>query len=52
MYYLGSKSIGLNESELNDSLLGTLAKQMVNHSKIPVLSIKPKEGIYTPYSPV
>jgi nucleotide-binding universal stress UspA family protein len=41
-----------HESELNDSLLGTLAKQMVNHSKIPVLSIKPKEGIYTPYSPV
>ena len=41
-----------HESELNDSLLGTLAKQMVNHSKIPVLSIKPKEGVYTPYSPV
>ena len=41
-----------HESELNDSLLGALAKQMVNHSKIPVLSIKPKEGIYTAYSPV
>jgi nucleotide-binding universal stress UspA family protein len=41
-----------HESELNDSLLGALAKQMVNHSKIPVLSIKPKEGIYKAYSPV
>ena len=41
-----------HESELNDSLLGALAKQMVNHSKIPVLSIKPKEGVYTAYSPV
>jgi len=41
-----------HESELNDSLLGALAKQMVNHSKIPVLSIKPKEVIYKAYSPV
>jgi nucleotide-binding universal stress UspA family protein len=41
-----------HESELNDSFLGALAKQMVNHSKIPVLSIKAKEGIYTTYSPV
>jgi nucleotide-binding universal stress UspA family protein len=41
-----------HESELNDSLLGVLAKQMVNHSKIPVLSIKPKQGKYTPYSPI
>jgi nucleotide-binding universal stress UspA family protein len=41
-----------HESELNDSLLGRLAKQMVNHSEIPVLSIKPKEGKYTPYSPI
>lgn len=40
-----------HESELNDSIFGTLAKQMVNHSKIPVLSIKPKEGKYTAYSP-
>jgi nucleotide-binding universal stress UspA family protein len=40
-----------HESELNDSLLGALAKQMVNHSKIPVLSIKPKEGIYSAYRP-
>lgn len=40
-----------HESELNDSILGALAKQMVNHSKIPVLSIKPKEGIYKAYSP-
>ncbi|HRG59306.1 MAG TPA: universal stress protein [Bacteroidia bacterium] len=40
-----------HESELNDSIFGTLAKQMVNHSKIPVLSIKPKEGKYTPYRP-
>jgi nucleotide-binding universal stress UspA family protein len=41
-----------HESELNDSLLGALAKQMVNHSKIPVLSIKPKDGKYRPYSPI
>jgi nucleotide-binding universal stress UspA family protein len=41
-----------HESELNDSIFGALAKQMVNHSKIPVLSIKPKEGIYTPHSPI
>ena len=40
-----------HESELNDSILGALAKQMVNHSKIPVLSIKPKEGIYSAYRP-
>ena len=41
-----------HESELNDSLLGALAKQMVNHSKIPVLSIKPKEAKYAAYSPM
>jgi nucleotide-binding universal stress UspA family protein len=29
------------ESELNDTPFGALAKQMVNHSKIPVLSINP-----------
>jgi nucleotide-binding universal stress UspA family protein len=40
-----------HESELNDSLLGALAKQMVNHSKIPVLSIKPKEAKYIAYRP-
>jgi nucleotide-binding universal stress UspA family protein len=40
-----------HESELNDSLFGTLAKQMVNHSKIPVLSIKPKEVKYTAHRP-
>lgn len=40
-----------HESELNDSILGALAKQMVNHSKIPVMSIKPKEGIYSAYRP-
>ncbi len=41
-----------HESELNDSLSGALAKQMVNHSKIPVLSIKPKEAKYAAYSPM
>jgi nucleotide-binding universal stress UspA family protein len=41
-----------HESELNNSLLGALAKQMVNHSKIPVLSIKPKEAKYAAYSPM
>jgi nucleotide-binding universal stress UspA family protein len=41
-----------HESELNNSLLGALAKQMVNHSKIPVLSIKPKEAKYGVYSPI
>lgn len=40
-----------HESELNDSILGALAKQMVNHSKIPVLSIKPKEAKYSAYRP-
>lgn len=41
-----------HESELNDSIFGTLAKQMVNHSKIPVMSIKPKEGKYSPNRPI
>lgn len=39
-----------HESELNNSLLGALAKQMVNHSKVPVLSIKPKAGNYTSFT--
>ncbi|MFN5829345.1 MAG: universal stress protein [Bacteroidota bacterium] len=40
------------ESELNDTPFGALAKQMVNHTKIPVLSIKPKEGKFAPLSAV
>jgi nucleotide-binding universal stress UspA family protein len=40
------------ESELNDSPFRALAKQMVNHSKIPVLSIKSKEGKFAPLSPI
>lgn len=33
-----------HESKLNGIFLGDFAKQIVNHSKIPVLSIKPVEG--------
>lgn len=35
-----------HESEIAGMFLGTFAKQIVNHSKIPVLSIKPVEGKY------
>jgi nucleotide-binding universal stress UspA family protein len=34
------------ESKTTGMFLGAFAKQMVNHSKIPVMSIKPEEGIY------
>ncbi len=38
-----------HESHLKGALLGTLAKQIVNHSKIPVMSIRPlPEGTLDP----
>lgn len=33
-----------HESHLTGSFMGAFAQQIVNHSRIPVLSIKPKEG--------
>jgi nucleotide-binding universal stress UspA family protein len=35
-----------HESHLNGIFLDAFAKQIVNHSPIPVLSIRPKEGIF------
>lgn len=35
-----------HESNLNGMFLGAFAKQIVNHSKVPVMSIRPAEGIY------
>jgi nucleotide-binding universal stress UspA family protein len=35
-----------HESNLKARFLGAFAKQIVNHSKIPVMSIRPDEGIY------
>jgi nucleotide-binding universal stress UspA family protein len=35
-----------HESHLNGIFLGPFAKQIINHSKTPVLSIRPIEGIY------
>ena len=35
-----------HESHLNEMLMGALAKQIVNHSLIPVMSIRPVEGNY------
>ena len=35
-----------HESNLTGVFLGAFAKQVVNHSKIPVMSIRPREGIY------
>ncbi len=35
-----------HESHLNGIFLDAFAKQIVNHSPIPVMSIRPKEGIY------
>jgi len=34
------------ESDLTGMFLGAFAKQIVNHSRIPVMSIRPTEGIY------
>lgn len=35
-----------HESHLNGIFLGAFAKQIINHSKIPVMSIRPIEGPY------
>lgn len=35
-----------HESDLTGMFLGAFAKQIVNHSRIPVMSIRPTEGIY------
>jgi len=40
-----------HESKLTGIFLGTFAQQLVNHSKIPVLSIKHKEGYFTIETP-
>jgi nucleotide-binding universal stress UspA family protein len=39
------------ESSLNDPLIGLFSKQIVNHSKIPVMSIKPLEPHYESEGP-
>jgi hypothetical protein len=33
-----------HESNLTGRFLGGFAKQIVNHSKVPILSIRPMEG--------
>ncbi|HTB31513.1 MAG TPA: universal stress protein [Bacteroidia bacterium] len=40
-----------HESNLTGMFLGTFAKQIVNHSKIPVLSIKPEETTIEVFDP-
>lgn len=35
-----------HESDLNGIFMGALAKQIVNHSQVPVMSIRPVEGNY------
>lgn len=35
-----------HESTMNGVFLGSLAKQVVNHSKVPVMSIRPSSGQY------
>jgi len=35
-----------HESELSGMFLGAFAKQIVNHSRVPVMSIRPVEGTY------
>ena len=37
-----------HESQLTGMFLGAFAKQIINHSRIPVMSIKPIEGHYDP----
>lgn len=39
-----------NESSLTGIFLGAFAKQIVNHSKIPVMSMRPAEGVNTTLS--
>ncbi|HEV7232007.1 MAG TPA: universal stress protein [Bacteroidia bacterium] len=40
-----------HESALTGIFIGSLAKQIVNHSRIPVMSIKPEEGAASSYNP-
>lgn len=40
-----------HESDLSGRLLGTAAKQIVNHSKIPVMSIRPQETMIETFDP-
>ncbi len=40
-----------HESNLTGMFLGTVAKQIVNHSKIPVLSIRPEETTVEVFDP-
>jgi nucleotide-binding universal stress UspA family protein len=39
-----------HESNITGMFLGAFAKQIVNHSKIPVMSIRAMEGMYEPLS--
>ena len=41
-----------HESHLSGAFLGALAKQVVNHSKVPVMSIRPKEGPFVTYQEI
>jgi len=41
-----------HESHLSGAFLGALAKQVVNHSKVPVMSIRPKEGPFLTYQEI
>jgi len=40
-----------HESDLTGMFLGTVAKQIVNHSKIPVMSIRPEESMIETFDP-
>jgi nucleotide-binding universal stress UspA family protein len=40
-----------HESSLTGIFIGPFAKQIVNHSSIPVMSIKPEEGAVSSYNP-
>ena len=39
-----------HESEITGVFLGAFAQQIVNHSPIPVLSIKPLEGTFSTHT--
>ncbi len=41
-----------HESHLPGAFLGALAKQIVNHSKVPVMSIRPKDGLYVTHQDI
>jgi nucleotide-binding universal stress UspA family protein len=38
-----------HESHLNNPILETFSRHIVNHSRIPVMSVKPSEGPYEPF---